>query len=646
MEKKQYEYPLPIGTIIQGGIMPGSDGERYQYRIDEVLGQGGYGLTYKVSSRVKLNNIWLKERQIFAMKEHFVKGHCYRGTDGVRMEYSKASAPDVEDSLKDFLREGKRLSDICKGCLNIVDVNEVITTNNTAYYVMEYIEGGDLRTLVKKAQSGIEEKRAVKIISEIGKAIEYIHKQKILHLDIKPENIVLGKDLNGNELPVLIDFGVSRHFTCNGSMTTTHKDAFCSAGFAPQEQYAGITKFAPEADVYALGGTLFYLLVGRDPKSAFDRIPGDVEKALPSSISSSTKEAIANAMKIHAYERTKSVAAFIAALNNKKEKESVQKEYLLSGAIIKGGLVDYQILNLQEKGTCFLKYKGTRYADIRSGGNTTVKANYTIYEYFVSGIHKRNANSTIETKFVNAVSRTEFLNLAKKETGLSLDNKDKVADNSHNHEIFKANGTIYFIVKDGSKIEEPSPHDEPIDKPDPNIIITESNKGMIIAAAIIGAFILLGIIFYNSSSKTDASDIASVADTIEYEDSVDGEGEETSDISEIIEEPIAEEPTKTEEKKEPEKPKVTDEELFYQASRKSDWTAMLSLARKGYEPACGAMAKHYVSSSATSENHCRAYYWAQQSSREDKAYVIDVLTKYGFLVDGRPVTECDDRIKY
>ncbi len=66
-----YEFALAKGTVIQGGVMPGSDGERYQYRVDEVLGQGGFGITYKVSSRVKMGNIWLKERQSFAMKKAF-----------------------------------------------------------------------------------------------------------------------------------------------------------------------------------------------------------------------------------------------------------------------------------------------------------------------------------------------------------------------------------------------------------------------------------------------------------------------------------------------------------------------------------------------------------------------------------------------
>lgn len=386
-----YEFALAKGTVIQGGVMPGSDGERYQYRVDEVLGQGGFGITYKVSSRVKMGNIWLKERQSFAMKEHFVKGHCYRGSDGVTMEYSKASASDVEGSLKDFLREGKRLAEICKGCPNIVDVNEVFSANNTAYYIMEYIEGGDLRNY-----KGIDEKKAVGIICEVAKAIEHIHKQHVLHLDIKPENIVIGKTLEGKEIPVLIDFGISRHFTDRGNLTTTHKDILASKGFAPQEQFAGISKFSPEVDVYALAATLFYLIVGREPKSAFERMPNDVEKALPSSLSDVTKSALVNALKVQAYERTQSVTEFVAQLKAEKVEVIEQptetkyiKDELAVRTVIKGVHVDYQIVQVITKGDCYIEYKATRHVGGQYDGNATQKANYTIYEYFVRGKHQQ-----------------------------------------------------------------------------------------------------------------------------------------------------------------------------------------------------------------------------------------------------------------
>ena len=480
-----YEYALAKGTVILGGIMPSSDGERYQYRVDEVLGQGGFGITYKVSSRVKMGNIWLKERQTFAMKEHFVKGHCYRGADGVNMEYSKASASDVEDSLKDFLREGKRLSEICKGCPNIVDVNEVISANNTAYYIMEYIEGGDLRNY-----KGIDEKKAVDIICEVAKAVEHIHNQHILHLDIKPENIVVGKNQDGKEIPVLIDFGVSRHFTNSGSLTTTHKDAMASKGFAPQEQFAGISKFSPEVDVYALAATLFYLIVGREPKSAFERKPNDVELALPSSVSDRTRTALVHALKVQAFERTKTIKEFVSELKTGKTNQTVEAEVLKdelgSGTIIRGGYVDYQIIGQKSKGDCYIEYKATRYTGGQSLSNATMKANYTIYEYYVKGIHQRLKESKVGQKYPNDEALKAFLKLSREKTGLDLGNNSHIADTSHNHEVFKANGTYYFVVKDGSRIGKTEDQETPRPKPKP--------KWKRIALAVVGVFIVLAFI--------------------------------------------------------------------------------------------------------------------------------------------------------
>ena len=233
MEKSKYEYPLPIGTIILGGNMATTDNERYQYRIDEVLGQGGFGITYKVSAKIKIGNVWQKGRVTFAIKEHFVKRLCERGSNGVEVIYSKASAEEVEDSLKDFLKEGERLGKICVGCENIVNVNEVFQANNTAYYVMEYIEGGDLRQYGR-----IDEKEAVQYIFQIANAVDYIHRQKVLHLDIKPENIVLTQNPDGNLVPILIDFGVARYFSSKGGLTTTHKAISASSGYAPLEQYS------------------------------------------------------------------------------------------------------------------------------------------------------------------------------------------------------------------------------------------------------------------------------------------------------------------------------------------------------------------------------------------------------------------------
>lgn len=115
-KKTQTEYPmaLPVGAVLNGG--------QYSYRIEEVLGQGSYGITYRVSAQVQIGNI--TKEVSFAVKENFTKKYCSRKADGVTMNYPDVFTEDVERDLQDFLSEGKRLREICKGSKNIVKVNE------------------------------------------------------------------------------------------------------------------------------------------------------------------------------------------------------------------------------------------------------------------------------------------------------------------------------------------------------------------------------------------------------------------------------------------------------------------------------------------------------------------------------------------
>ena len=302
----KHKYALPIGTVLTGG--------KNSYRIEEILGQGGYGITYRVSASIIHGNIPITVS--FAVKEFFAKGMCERSADNVTLTYSKASEEDVRESLQDFVAEGKRLANICRGCKNIVNVNEVFEANNTAYYVMEYIRGGSLRELVKR-QGALSEEKALSYMIPIIRAVGHIHKERLLHLDIKPENIMIRTGEYGNpDEPVLIDFGVTLHFTADGNLTSKH-GTYASPGYSPMEQYEGITRFSPETDVYALAATLYYLLVGRDPASAFDIRPGFIEDSLSQKAGIQARRAIVAAMASFAYERTQSTEQFEKLLLDK-----------------------------------------------------------------------------------------------------------------------------------------------------------------------------------------------------------------------------------------------------------------------------------------------------------------------------------------
>lgn len=624
----KYEYALTKGTVLQGG--------KYPYRIEEVLGQGSYGITYKVSAEVSIGNI--TNKVYFAVKENFTKKYCSRKADGVTMKFPAEFADDVKRDLEDFLTEGKRLNQICKSSKHIVKVNETWQENDTAYYAMEFIDGGSLSDYVI-SKGRLSEKEALKIFMPILEAVSSVHQYRLLHLDIKPENIMLERQNDGGLTPILIDFGITLHFDQSGSITKTSKDHSigCSDGYAPIEQYSGINQFAPEVDVYALGAVLYYMLVGRDPMRAIDCNAKKIDANLPAETSSQVRAAILHSMNSLRDERTQSVNDFIAELEAKEviKKEPPVKDELPSGTIVKGGYVDYQIVQVKSNGDCYIEYNAVRYTGEQYGGNATQKATYTIYEYFVKGIHQRLKDSKVEQIYPNPEARKAFLKLAEQKTGLKLGRNSHVADNSHNHEVFKANGTYYIIVKNGSEIEKPEPsHPEP-PVPDP---VPNSNKWMKIGAVIIGLLVVFAV-WKNSGSAQESVSEPIPADSIPVV------------IIDTLEAPRpAPVPTPQEEKevkpspvKQPEpvvQPKETDEQIYNRALQNGDWTTMRKLANKGYTAACGALAKYYVAiEPATDETHKQAYKWALRASDADKKYVMDILEKYAFLVNGKPVVE-------
>lgn len=310
---KKYVFTLPVGTTLTGG--------QNSYHIEDVLGQGGYGITYKVWTIIKNGQIPVKVP--FAIKEHFVNGRCHRAADGVTVEYSQEAAEDVEESLKDFVKEGRLLNKICQvsdeAVRYIVPVNEVIEVNNTAYFVMQYLEGGSLRRMVLNS-GALPEEKALALIKPIVRAVDFIHRHKVLHMDIKPENIVMHRNLlTGQDEPVLIDFGVSLHFNKKGGLTSKHTSFGHTEGFSPIEQYGAVETFAPWIDVYALGATLYYLLTGKTPPKAFDMTPDDVDKNLPLRVSKRTRAAIKHAMAKDYHDRTQSASTFLWELENDYE---------------------------------------------------------------------------------------------------------------------------------------------------------------------------------------------------------------------------------------------------------------------------------------------------------------------------------------
>ncbi|MDE7136662.1 MAG: protein kinase, partial [Muribaculaceae bacterium] len=241
--------------------------KNYEYVIEKVLGSGTYGITYLATAHVALADGKITQMR-FAIKEHFMNT-CYRDTDGRTVHVTEKGRAEVERTRTDFLGESERLQSLCMLSRNIVNVIESFRANGTAYYVMEYLDGGNPQPTT--------ESEAVHIVRQVAEALGKIHQSYMLHLDIKPANIVFKSTKSGDRYPVLIDFGVAKRFDHLGNPKTGLQAKGASRGYAPQEQFSDIKSFSPKYDIYALGGVLLYLLSGKNPPDAAKVSPAQTE---------------------------------------------------------------------------------------------------------------------------------------------------------------------------------------------------------------------------------------------------------------------------------------------------------------------------------------------------------------------------------
>lgn len=281
--------PLQPNSTLQGG----------KYRIKSVLGQGGFGITY-LAEQIMLG------RKV-AVKEFFMKDFCNR--NGTTSQVSVGSTGSIEtvERFKDkFLKEARLIAGMDN--IHIVRIYDIFEENGTAYYIMENIDGGSVDALLKNG--ALNETDAIKIINEIGSALNYIHKQNILHLDVKPSNILI----RNNGEAVLIDFGISKRYDETGGQTSTTPTGI-SKGYAPIEQYnQGLQSFSPATDVYSLGATMFKLLTGMTPPEAPTLLNDDDFPHCPSNVSMAVWNAIEIAMEPRKKKRYQTVAEFMSAI--------------------------------------------------------------------------------------------------------------------------------------------------------------------------------------------------------------------------------------------------------------------------------------------------------------------------------------------
>ena len=284
------------------------------YRIVEVLGKGGFGITYKaVDERL--------EREV-ALKEYLPRDYAFRG-DASRVVPRGDEEKSVFDwGLARFVDEARALALFRHP--NIVSVLRYFDANGTAYLVMDYEEGEDLERWLARHRNVTDAQLVDDILMPLLNGLEKVHAKQLLHRDIKPGNIFIRAD----GTPLLIDFGASR---AHGPQATTTLTTIVSANYSPLEQYGGgNVRQGPWTDLYALAGTMYRVIAGSPPADAIARVQG--QALVPAAevgrgrYSQRVLAAIDRALALETKDRPQSVAEFrVMIRGNADEPTRVQK---------------------------------------------------------------------------------------------------------------------------------------------------------------------------------------------------------------------------------------------------------------------------------------------------------------------------------
>lgn len=270
-----------------------------KYTIKKHLASGGFGHTYLATDRMGSQVV---------VKEFYLSGVCSRGADSRSVIISVAeNKPIYEVQKSKFIKEAKRIQSLSHP--NIVKVFDLFEENGTAYYVMEHIDGCSLDQCGKP----IAEPLVRHYLNQLLSALEYVHFNGILHLDIKPNNIMI--DNHGKA--ILIDFGASKVFDFNSethSVLSTTAGVSYTPGYAPFEQISGQSKnLGTHSDIYSLGATLYNLLTGLVPPSPSDILDNGIPHL--DLLSPQMGKLLIKAMAVSTLDRIKTVAAFKTLLN-------------------------------------------------------------------------------------------------------------------------------------------------------------------------------------------------------------------------------------------------------------------------------------------------------------------------------------------
>ncbi|HUN69454.1 MAG TPA: protein kinase [Burkholderiales bacterium] len=295
-----YRNALPAHTVL------------HEYRIEQVLGAGGFGITY----RARDTNL---DKDV-AIKEYLPGELAMRAPDGNVVAQATGHEAGYKWGLERFLQEARTLAKFSHP--HIVRVLRYFEANATAYMVMDYEKGDPLKVVLQHDPQPPEAKLKA-LVAPLLDGLAAVHATGFLHRDIKPDNIFVRADGR----PVLIDFGAARQALGGETRSLT---SILTPGYAPLEQYSGEGKQGPWTDLYAMGGVLYRAVADKNPPDAVTRIRGDTLGAALAAArgkySESFLHAIEWALTLDEKKRPQNVAQWKAVLLSEKTAAAPEEE--------------------------------------------------------------------------------------------------------------------------------------------------------------------------------------------------------------------------------------------------------------------------------------------------------------------------------
>ncbi len=285
-----------------------------RYLIDKAIGEGGFGITYSA---------WdLTDGRHVAIKEYYPSGYVSRDTrNGAVIIGNKKNHAATNRGLKRFIDEAQNLARVSDHS-GVVAVLDFFSANNTAYIVMEFLDGISLKKYVRR-KGKLDEETVLTILKPVVYSLREVHAAGLIHRDISPDNILITK--NGEVK--LIDFGAAEQTNPDGRSVSI----VLKQGYAPEEQYRLRGEQGPWTDIYALGVTIYYCLTAQLPPESIQRMYDDTivpPSKLGAKVSPATEAALMRAMAVFAADRFKNMDELIAALYSGRKNDEIAAEVI------------------------------------------------------------------------------------------------------------------------------------------------------------------------------------------------------------------------------------------------------------------------------------------------------------------------------